>query len=171
MVDVGVVFTENILRHLDLPENKGISSKQKLEVIYTATSEVASAVITALTTTVVSFLPVFAMQAAEGKLFKPLAFTKTFAMLAALFVGLVVIPAAAHWLFSIKVGKERTKRAPTSTGSISTPASIAESACRCVPLREPSLPKSVLTCRRRPELKEGTENPLKHQLNRGKTCP
>ncbi|MEP0987066.1 efflux RND transporter permease subunit [Ekhidna sp.] len=110
MVDVGVVFTENILRHLDLPENKGISSKQKLEVIYTATAEVASAVITALTTTVVSFLPVFAMQAAEGKLFKPLAFTKTFAMLAALFVGLVVIPAAAHWLFSIKVGKERTKR-------------------------------------------------------------
>lgn len=110
MVDVGVVFTENILRHLDMPENKGISSKQKLEVIYKATTEVATAVITALTTTVVSFLPVFAMQAAEGKLFKPLAFTKTFAMLAALFVGLVVIPALAHWLFSIKLGKDRTTR-------------------------------------------------------------
>ncbi len=110
MVDVGVVFTENILRHLDMPENKDISSKQKLEVIYKATTEVATAVITALTTTVVSFLPVFAMQAAEGKLFKPLAFTKTFAMLAALFVGLVVIPALAHWLFSIKLGKERTTR-------------------------------------------------------------
>ena len=110
MVDVGVVFTENIIRHLDKPENKNISGKQKLEVIYQATTEVATAVITALTTTVVSFLPVFAMQAAEGKLFKPLAFTKTFAMLAALFIGLVVIPALAHWLFSIKLGKERTSR-------------------------------------------------------------
>ena len=110
MVDVGVVFTENIIRHLDKPENKGISNKEKLEVIYHATTEVATAVITALATTVVSFLPVFAMQAAEGKLFKPLAFTKTFAMLAALFIGLVVIPALAHWLFSIKLGKERTTR-------------------------------------------------------------
>ncbi|MEQ8551763.1 MAG: efflux RND transporter permease subunit [Cyclobacteriaceae bacterium] len=110
MVDVGIVFTENIIRHLALPENKGISNIQKLEVIYKATVEVATAVITALTTTVVSFLPVFAMQEAEGKLFKPLAFTKTFAMLAALFVGLVVIPALAHTLFSIKIGKDRTKR-------------------------------------------------------------
>lgn len=110
MVDVGVVFTENIIRHLDKPENKGISNKEKLEVIYRATTEVATAVITALTTTVVSFLPVFAMEAAEGKLFKPLAFTKTFAMLAALFIGLAVIPALAHWLFSIRLGKERTVR-------------------------------------------------------------
>jgi len=46
--------------------------------------------------------------------------------------------------------KERTRRALTSTGSISTPASIAVSACRCVPLRGPSLLKSALTCRRRP---------------------
>ncbi len=110
MVDVGVVFTENIIRHLDLPENKDISSKQKLEVIYKATTEVATAVITALTTTVVSFLPVFAMQEAEGKLFRPLAFTKTFAMLAALFIGLVVIPALAHSLFSMKFGKNRVVR-------------------------------------------------------------
>ena len=110
MVDVGVVFTENIIRHLDLPENRGISSRQKLEVIYKATTEVATAVITALTTTVVSFLPVFAMQEAEGKLFKPLAFTKSFAMLAALFVGLVVIPALAHSLFSMKFGKNRVVR-------------------------------------------------------------
>ena len=80
MVDVGIVFTENIIRHLDMPENKGVRGKDLLNVIYNATIEVASAIITALATTIVSFLPVFAMQAAEGKLFRPLAFTKTFAI-------------------------------------------------------------------------------------------
>ena len=110
MVDVGVVFTENILRHLGMPENQGITSKEKLEVIYQATVEVASAVLTAITTTVISFLPIFSMEAAEGKLFKPLAFTKSFAMLAALFIGLVIIPTVAHWLFSLKIGKKRTRR-------------------------------------------------------------
>ncbi len=70
MVDVGVVFTENILRHLNLPENRGAQGKKLIHVIYEATTEVGSAVLTALLTTVVSFLPVFAMQAAEGKLFK-----------------------------------------------------------------------------------------------------
>jgi len=110
MVDVGIVFTENIIRHLEFPENEGIRGKELLEVIYEATVEVASAVITALATTVVSFLPVFAMQAAEGKLFRPLAFTKTFALLSALAVALVVIPALAHAMFNINFGKKHTKR-------------------------------------------------------------
>jgi Cu(I)/Ag(I) efflux system membrane protein CusA/SilA len=110
MVDVGVVFTENIVRHLEMPENKDISGRQKLEVIYQAPTEVASAVLTALATTVISFIPVFALQAQEGKLFRPLAFTKTFALLAALFVGIVIIPAFAHWIFSVKVGRDRSKR-------------------------------------------------------------
>ncbi|MFH1320481.1 MAG: efflux RND transporter permease subunit [Bacteroidota bacterium] len=110
MIDVGIVFTENILRHLEMPENIGVKGRELLEVIYTATTEVASAIITALATTVVSFLPVFAMQAAEGKLFKPLAFTKTFALLSALVIGIVVIPALAHSLFSIKFDKKRGKR-------------------------------------------------------------
>jgi copper/silver efflux system protein len=110
MVDVGIVFTENIVRHLDMPENKGAKGRALLSVIFDATTEVASAVITALLTTVVSFLPVFAMQAAEGKLFKPLAFTKTFAMISALIIGLVFIPALANVVFSIRIEKRRMKR-------------------------------------------------------------
>lgn len=110
MVDVGVVFTENIVRHMDLPANKGVKGKNLLTVIYDATTEVATAVITALLTTVISFLPVFAMQAAEGKLFKPLAFTKTFAMISALIIGLVIIPALAHVIFSIRFDKRRIVR-------------------------------------------------------------
>ncbi|MGB3778675.1 MAG: efflux RND transporter permease subunit, partial [Tunicatimonas sp.] len=107
MVDVGVIFTENIIRHLEMPENE---DRPKIKVIYEGTTEVASAVITALATTVISFIPVFALQAQEGKLFRPLAFTKTFALLAALFVGIVVIPALAHTLFSFNLGKDRTRR-------------------------------------------------------------
>ena len=107
MLDVGVIFTENILRHLELPDNKG---RPILPVIYEGTVEIASAVLTALATTVISFIPVFAMTGQEGKLFGPLAFTKTFALIAAMFVGLVVIPALAHGLFSMNFGKKRTRR-------------------------------------------------------------
>ncbi|QED37153.1 efflux RND transporter permease subunit [Antarcticibacterium arcticum] len=107
MLDVGVIFTENILRHLELPENKG---RPKIAVIYEGTIEIASAVLTALATTVISFIPVFAMTGQEGKLFGPLAFTKTFALISAMFVGLVVIPALAHGLFSMNFGKKRTRR-------------------------------------------------------------
>ena len=107
MVDVGVIFTENIVRHLEMPGNE---DRPKIKVIYEGTTEVATAVVTALATTIISFIPVFALQAQEGKLFRPLAFTKTFALLAALFVGIVVIPALAHTLFSFKAEKDRTRR-------------------------------------------------------------
>ena len=110
MVDVGIVITENIIRHLDMPNNKGVKGKQLLQVIYEATTEVASAIFTALATTVVSFLPVFAMQASEGKLFTPLAFTKTFALVSSLFIGIVFLPALAHFLFSIKINKKKSSR-------------------------------------------------------------
>jgi Cu(I)/Ag(I) efflux system membrane protein CusA/SilA len=110
MVDVGIVFTENIIRHLDMPENKRARGIALLNTIYNATVEVASAIMTALATTIVSFLPVFAMQAAEGKLFKPLAFTKTFALLSSLVIGIIIIPALAHVIFSIRLDKKRVSR-------------------------------------------------------------
>ncbi|WKD85262.1 Cation efflux system protein CusA [Polaribacter huanghezhanensis] len=110
MVDVGIVFTENIIRHLEMPENEGIKGKRLVEVIYIATVEVASAIMTALATTIVSFLPVFAMQASEGKLFRPLAWTKTFALVSSLFIGILFIPAIAQVLFSIRLDKKKTSR-------------------------------------------------------------
>ncbi|MGA9325223.1 MAG: efflux RND transporter permease subunit, partial [Salegentibacter sp.] len=110
MVDVGIIFTENIIRHLEMPQNLGAKGRRMLEVVYESTVEVASAVMTALATTVISFLPVFAMQAAEGKLFRPLAFTKTFALLAALVLGLIIIPSFAYWIFSVKFGKKKSAK-------------------------------------------------------------
>ena len=106
MVDMGIVLCENILFHL----NAASPGKSRLEIVYEATVEVAGAVRTAVLTTVVSFLPVFALQAAEGKLFAPLAYTKTFALLGALFVSLVIIPPAAYLLFRDWTGRTGLRR-------------------------------------------------------------
>ncbi len=95
IVDMGIIVSENILKHLDAAK----PGENRLEVIFRAVSEIGSAVLTAVSTTVVSFLPVFTMTAAEGKLFKPLAFTKTFALIASIIVALTVIPPFAHLLF------------------------------------------------------------------------
>ena len=103
IVDMGVVICENILRHLDKAE----PGENKLQLIYNAASEVGSAILTAIATTVVSFLPVFTMEAAEGKLFKPLAYTKTFALIASVIVALTIIPPIAHILFT--AGKKASK--------------------------------------------------------------
>ena len=110
MVDVGIVFVENIIRHLEMPENIDAKGKHLISVIYSATTEVSSAITTALGTTIVSFLPVFAMQAAEGKLFRPLAFTKTFALLASFVLGIIVLPTLANIIFSVKFDKKRISR-------------------------------------------------------------
>jgi Cu(I)/Ag(I) efflux system membrane protein CusA/SilA len=101
MVDLGIILSENILRHKDeAPENQSM-----ILTIYNASSEVSSAIITAVSTTIISFLPVFTLQAAEGKLFSPLAFTKTFALISALLITLFILPAFAHLLFSVKSQK------------------------------------------------------------------
>jgi Cu(I)/Ag(I) efflux system membrane protein CusA/SilA len=109
MVDIGIVDVENILRHLELPENEGISGKKLLQVIYRATTEVRAAVVTSVATTIVSFLPVFAMQASEGKLFHPLAFTKTFALLSAFILGIVVLPTLVHIFFNIRFDTKKIR--------------------------------------------------------------
>jgi Cu(I)/Ag(I) efflux system membrane protein CusA/SilA len=81
-----------------------------MNVIYQATTEVRAAVVTSIATTIVSFLPVFAMQAAEGKLFHPLAFTKTFALIAAFILGIVVLPTLTHIFFSIHIDTKKIRR-------------------------------------------------------------
>ena len=102
MVDVGVVFMENVVSKLK--ENGKDSRGEELEkIIHLSVSEVSSAIMTGMGTTVVSFLPVFAMQAQEGKMFHPLAFTKTFALMSALVLGLVVLPTLAYWIFSLRL--------------------------------------------------------------------
>ncbi|SFN81031.1 Cu(I)/Ag(I) efflux system membrane protein CusA/SilA [Algoriphagus ornithinivorans] len=106
MVDLGIILNENILRHLEqAPEGKS-----KLKIVYEATAEVSGAILTAVSTTIISFLPVFTLQAAEGKLFGPLAYTKSFALVAALIFTLLIMPAFSHWFFSFKGYKGKLSR-------------------------------------------------------------
>ncbi len=107
VVDVGIVITENIIRHYEMSSNNKLKGEVLLQVIYNATIEVAPAVLTAIATTIISFLPVFALQDAEGKLFKPLAFTKTFVMLSALFVGLIFLPMLSYLIFSVNLKRQK----------------------------------------------------------------
>jgi Cu(I)/Ag(I) efflux system membrane protein CusA/SilA len=102
MVDLGIILSENILRHTD----EAPPEQPLITTVYNASTEVSSAILTAVSTTIVSFLPVFTLQAAEGKLFGPLAYTKTFALVAALIITLFMMPAFAHWLFSLKTSRK-----------------------------------------------------------------
>ncbi|MEH6408311.1 MAG: efflux RND transporter permease subunit, partial [Leeuwenhoekiella sp.] len=95
MVDVGVILCENIIRHLD-EDNEGLPINT---VVYNATAEVSGAIVTAVLTTIISFIPVFTMVGAEGKLFRPLAFTKTMALTASIIVALFLIPPFAAFIF------------------------------------------------------------------------
>jgi Cu(I)/Ag(I) efflux system membrane protein CusA/SilA len=110
MVDIGIVDVENILRHLEMPENNGIRGKKLMSVIYLATTEVRAAVVTSIATTIVSFIPVFALEASEGKLFHPLAFTKTFALLSAFILGIVVLPTLVHIFFNIRFDTKKIRK-------------------------------------------------------------
>jgi Cu(I)/Ag(I) efflux system membrane protein CusA/SilA len=136
MVDMGIIICENILKHVDgqkvlgcglevagdgkaesdslQPLTCNLQPATPLELIHRACTEVGPAVLTAIATTVVGFLPVFTMEAAEGKLFRPLAFTKTFALMASVVIALTIIPALAHLLFFRKRRAIRGARGGTT---------------------------------------------------------
>ncbi len=105
MVDVGVILAENMIRHMDdkkLRLNENGEEYTTNQIIYNATAEVSGAILTAVLTTIISFVPVFTMVGAEGKLFRPLAFTKTMALSASLVIALFIIPPLAAYLFKKK---------------------------------------------------------------------
>lgn len=106
IVDMSIIICENILNHLA----EASPGESRLEVVFRAASEVGSAVLTAVATTVVGFLPVFAMTGPEGKLFRPLAFTKTFCLVGSIIVALTVVPAGAHMLFTGRIRSKVLKR-------------------------------------------------------------
>jgi len=86
MVDAGIVMTENISRHLAL------SRENRLSTIITASKEVGSATFFAILIIVVAFIPVFSLRGQAGKLFSPLAFTKTFAILGSAVLAITLVP-------------------------------------------------------------------------------
>ncbi|MHC4398938.1 MAG: efflux RND transporter permease subunit [Planctomycetota bacterium] len=94
MVDMGIIILENIYGGLSDWEAKGSPGgpEGRMKVIREAAGEVVPAVITAVSTTIVSFLPVFFLTGRDHRLFSPLAWTKTFALAASLIVAVTVVP-------------------------------------------------------------------------------
>ncbi len=118
IVDMGIVMCENI--YTRLRDNDG--KHPSIEVVYKASCEVGSAVVTAVATTIIGFLPVFTLQASEGKLFRPLAFTKTFVLIASVIIALTLVPVLAHLFFrggrTTKLFSGPRGRAITLTGNL-----------------------------------------------------
>ena len=89
MVDAAIVMIENAHKHLE----RAPPGKPRTEVLIEAASEVGPALFFSLLIITVSFLPIFALEAQEGRLFHPLAYTKSFAMAAAAILSITVVPA------------------------------------------------------------------------------
>ncbi|MCP4193856.1 MAG: efflux RND transporter permease subunit [Planctomycetaceae bacterium] len=102
MVDMGIIISESIYGHIAEWEKAGSpgGNERRLQIITEATNEVAPAVITAVLTTVVSFLPVFMLTGRDYRLFAPLAWTKTFSLLAALIVAITLVPLLSRLLLT-----------------------------------------------------------------------
>jgi len=94
MVDMGIIVLENVYGALSDWEAAGSpgGEKRRLRVIYDAAIEVVPAVITAAGTTIVSFFPVFFLTGRDYRLFAPLAYTKTFSLVASLIVAVAIVP-------------------------------------------------------------------------------
>src|SRR5882757_6602596 len=89
MIDAAIVMIVNAHKHLE----RAPPGKPRIEVLIEAASEVGPALFFSLLIITVSFLPIFTMEAQEGRLFSPLAFTKTFAMAAAAILSVTLVPA------------------------------------------------------------------------------
>jgi cobalt-zinc-cadmium resistance protein CzcA len=96
VVDGAVVMVENIVRHLNRPEE---APRTLVDRIRTAAHEVQRPVFYAIAIIITAYLPIFTLQRVEGKLFKPMAWTVAFALLGALIFSMMVAPALASILF------------------------------------------------------------------------
>ena len=102
MVDAVIIMIENAHKHLERDQGR----KTHWEIIRDASIEVGPALFYSLLVITVSFLPVFTLQDQEGRLFKPLAFTKTYSMAAAALLSITLAPVLMGWFIRGKIPKE-----------------------------------------------------------------
>lgn len=104
MVDAVVVMIENVHKHM---EREGVKTGgERWELIVRASKEVGPALFYSLLIITLSFIPVFTLEQQEGRLFKPLAFTKTYAMAAAAFLAITVVPVLMGYFIRGKIRPE-----------------------------------------------------------------
>jgi len=114
MVDASIVMMENVHKHFERfhqqqgfdDNNRQLTNKERWQVIAVASKEVGPALFFSLLIITISFIPVFSLQAQEGKLFTPLAFTKTYAMAAAALLSITLVPVLMGYFIRGKIVKE-----------------------------------------------------------------
>ncbi|HBA86658.1 MAG TPA: CusA/CzcA family heavy metal efflux RND transporter [Geobacter sp.] len=112
LVDAGVIMVENCYRHLsEMPPEE--RKEKRLEVIIASAKQVGRAIFFSLAIIILSFVPVFMLEGQEGKLFHPLAFTKTFSMMGSAFIAITLVPVLMYFLM-------RGKMPPESSNPVST---------------------------------------------------
>jgi Cu(I)/Ag(I) efflux system membrane protein CusA/SilA len=103
MVDAAIVMIENAHKHI---ERSGVDEHNRWEIIKTSAMEVGPALFFSLLIITLSFVPVFTLQAQEGRLFAPLAFTKTYAMAASAIVSVTLVPVLMGYFIKGKITPE-----------------------------------------------------------------
>ncbi|MDQ5910762.1 MAG: copper/silver efflux system protein [Pseudomonadota bacterium] len=96
MVDAAIVMVENLHKHLEKATPR--DAEERWRIVQQAASEVGPPLFFSLLVVTVSFLPIFALEAQEGRLFAPLAYTKTYAMAAAAGLAITLVPVLMGWL-------------------------------------------------------------------------
>jgi Cu(I)/Ag(I) efflux system membrane protein CusA/SilA len=104
MVDASIVMIENLHKHMEKTE---VNDENRWSIIAKASCEVGPALFFSLMIITLSFLPIFTLQAQEGRLFTPLAYTKTFAMAAAAFLSITLVPVLMGYFVRGKIVSEQ----------------------------------------------------------------
>ncbi|HEX2837377.1 MAG TPA: efflux RND transporter permease subunit [Phycisphaerales bacterium] len=99
IADMGIIMAENIYRRLAAATEEEKKEKGHFGIVYEGATEVGGAIITAVTNTIVSFIPVFFLTGQEGKMFGPLAYAKTFAIGSSVVLAVTVVPFLCYLLF------------------------------------------------------------------------
>jgi len=127
--DGAIVMVENIYRHLTKPDNAG---RTKLDVVHEAAREVARPIVFSIAIIILVFLPIFTLEGVEGKMFRPLAFTISFALLGSMAMALIAAPVLSMHLLSLKEHREfrlltwlKAGYRPLLTRAIRLPIAIA----------------------------------------------
>ena len=115
MIDAAIVMVENMHKHLERRAPPGarfadtatLSTRERWELVATSAKEVGPSLFLSLLIITVSFIPVFTLEGQEGRLFKPLALTKTFAMAAASLLSLTLVPVLMGFLIRGKIHREK----------------------------------------------------------------
>jgi Cu(I)/Ag(I) efflux system membrane protein CusA/SilA len=118
LVDAAIVMIENVHKKLE----RGVAESERFEAIYQGCREVGPSLFFSLMIVALSFLPVFTLEAQEGRMFAPLAYTKTYAMVAASLLSITLVPVLIWWLVRGNIRPEHANPVNRAAAAVYRPA-------------------------------------------------